>query len=248
MAGSHSERAGSPLPFQDDRDTIWQSTHKSSKAVRPPTITPRRFKKFFTPVSISKTRGSVRTSRRALQIISNPPGKRTPSASQIEIKRRVQESHLDENKNELRPNKRKISTVLLEDAQLQSGPIKEPFFLPSSQDPWEGTFSARNSPPPVTPYEEKFDHYEDVECWKNVSSSASDRRSAVRRAGNIGQNSNRLFRRISASPRRPPFTHASSLRNDVGDFYSGADDVYFCGSQPYNHPVLPFSTASCRSE
>ena len=220
----------------------------SRKPIKPPTITPRRFEKFFNPVRTYRIQRNVRTSRRALQDITNPPGNQKRS---VRLSRVSDHDNDSENvlpyPSENRGSKRKLSFASVE-SPLLSSPLKpDPYFLSSSQDSHEcGVVGRRDSVEqkaiePESDEEGLIDDQDPISTFRH-------RRDKVRQFGTFTNSSNILSTRICGRSRRRHPTNSNIWQPETASFYSHAKDTYFCGSQAYAHPTLPFCSASCNSE
>jgi hypothetical protein len=221
------------------------------KPIKPPTITPRRFKKFFTPASTSKIQRNVRTSRRALQDITNPPGKEKPSTRLSRL------TGLDgdlENvspfANEGRGSKRKLSFVSVESPLLESPLRPDLFYLPSSQDNNGASASSRKCSVEPTVFSQQESDEEDVAEDEDADALAAnhDTRPVVRPFHILSKSSDILSSRLSGRSRRKDPETSRIWECETASFYSNARDTYFCGSHDQTHPALPFCSASCKSE
>ena len=225
-----------------------ESKTVSKKPIKPPTITPRRFKKFFTPAKVSRYERNVRTSRRALQDITNSPG--NPKHS-LQLSRWISHSEDLENATpfvkEARGNKRKLSFASIESCSLLSPLGPDPFFLSSSPDICEGSVCDRELPTNSNTIQQESDQ-ESVAEDEDEIVIGRNRKNAVRPFRTRSRSSTILFNRLSGRGRRQE-PHSSKLwQYETATFYSNAEDAYFCGSQAYGRPALPFSSASCNSE
>jgi hypothetical protein len=221
----------------------------SRKPIKPPTITPRRFKKFFTPAKSSKIARSVRTSRKALQEITNPPGKLKHSH---QLSKLIGEDdgleQLPPLLREVRGSKRKFSLASAESTLISSPLRPEPFFLSSSQaDPGDSGCRRACSIEPIPSHQQDSDQEEFTEDEDEVG-SIRGRRDAIRPFHALNKSSALLYNRLSGRNRRKEPKRSNLWRYETVSFYSNAKDAYFCGSQTNPHPTLPFSSASCHSK
>jgi hypothetical protein len=220
----------------------------SRKPIKPPTITPRRFTKFFTPMPTSRNQRNVRTSRRALQAITNPPGTRKDPLRLPKLVADDNDPKTDvQAANEPRGRKRKLSFASVESPLLSSPLRPDPFFLSSSQENHESSVFSRQISPQPTAFEHEEEDQEGVA--EDEDEVANDRDGGpVRQFHTLTRSSNILFTRLSGRSRRKDPKHSNLWKCETASFYSKAKDTYFCGSQAYAHPALPFCTASCNSE
>lgn len=230
----------------------------AKKPIKPPTVTPRRFNRFFAIAPTSEIHQNVRTSRRALQAITNPPGqpKNPPHSSKL-----IGQDHDQENKppsaREARGNKRKLSFASVVSPLLVSPLRPDTFFLPSSQDnPGSSVCSRRCSLEPSGFEQAEADHEsvaededEDEDEDKDAKLTNHGKRDAIRPYSTLSRSSNILSSRLSGRSRRQEPKSSKIWQYEAASFYSNAKDTYFCGrSQASGHPTLPFCSAGCNSE
>lgn len=223
------------------------------KPIKPPTITPRRFKKFFNPISTSKIQRNVRTSRKALQEITNPPGKEKHSPVILGLP-----THDDDQENasallnEPRGRKRKLSFASVESPMLSSPLRPEPFFLPSSQDNDRGSEPTRGcSAQSIDLQQEEPDQERGSDNESEDEDEVAPlrvRRPAIRYFNTISKSSSILCSRLSGRGRQKEPRNSKIWQSETATFYSNATDAYFYNSQVFAHPALPFCSASCNSE
>lgn len=216
------------------------------KPIKPPSITPRRFRKFFNPPTY-KIQAKVRTSRRALQEITNPPGQEHPApCSRLAEHEDDLENGLP-GPNDYRGSKRKLSFGSVESPLLSSPLRPEPFFLSSSQvDPEDVAIDGRRSRGSAA-LEQESDEEDATDCDSQVG-TFRNRRNAVQKFNTLSKSSDIFSTRISGRSRKRDPKSSNIWQSETASFYSNAQDAYFCGSQTHAHPALPFCTASCNSE
>lgn len=224
------------------------SENITRKPIKPPTVTPRRFKKFFTPIQTSTIQQNVRTSRRALQDITNPSGKQKHSSSFSQFVGHEEDQENIGAFHEGRGSKRKLSFATAESPLLFSPLRPEPFFLASSQDDHVDSVCSRRcsaEPPGRQPQESD---QEDVAEDENETLVVRQRRDAVRPFNTLSRSCNILSKRLlGRRSQREPQT-STTWQYETASFYSNSKDTYFCASQSYARPALPFCSASCNSE
>jgi hypothetical protein len=241
MAQSDRDCPDSP-PASPANETL------SRKPIKPPTVTPRRFEKFFNPVRTYKIQRNVRTSRRALQDITNPPSNQKHSTP---FARLIGHDGGTENISpcpaENRGSKRKLSFASIESPLLSSPLRPDPYFLSSSQDSHECGDLERRRSAEQTAFEPESDEEGSSDCEDHMSILRHER-DAVQQLNTFSKSSNILSSRISGRSRRRDPKSSNIWQSETASFYSNAKDTYFCGSQAYAHPTLPFCSASCNSE
>ena len=230
------------------------------RPTRPPTITPRRFTKFFTPRQVHG-HGSVRTSRAALQNISGPAlNKRTNTK-----RRRPAEngSHAPLEPEKPRGQKRKLSLTSAEES-LHSTPLRPTaFFLPSSQeipdDQEANSNSVARSPSRHVDIFEDDDGGEEVRSEEEVGEKEDDDsnseeepftcppRPAVRQYRTAGTSASFLSSRLSGRRTKAEPCNSNLWQNETNAFHSGPSDVYSCTNLSGSAVTLPFCTASCNT-
>ena len=230
------------------------------RPTRPATITPRRFRRFFTPRQTHGHR-SVRTSRTALQNISGPALNK-----RVNRKRRNRED--SENDDPVQPEnprgqKRKLSLTSA-DESIQSTPLRRTaFFLPSSQEiPGHhevNETSIHCSPSKAVDIFEDDVLYEEATTEDEKEGEEDDDsenesapwthppRPAVRQYRTSGTSASLLSLRLSG--RRTGTEPSSSIlwQQETSAFHSGPSDVYSCASLGGPAMTLPFCTASCNT-
>ena len=217
------------------------------KPIKPPTITPRRFRKFFNPPTY-QIQGRVRTSRRALQNITNPPGnqKHLTRFSRLAEDEEDIENGLPCQKDN-RGSKRKLSFASVESPLLSSPLRPEPFSLPSSQNDHEDGRIDRRRSRGSAALERKSDEGEATDC-DGQAGAFRNRRDVVQKFDTFSKSSDIFSTRISGRSRKRDPKSSRIWQSETASFHSSAKDAYFCSSQAHAHPALPFCTASCNSE
>jgi hypothetical protein len=225
------------------------STSNSRKPIKPPTITPRRFKKFFTPISTTDIQQNVRTSRTALQDITNPPGKpKHPHQFPKFMGHNDDLENLPPISRGSRGSKRKLSFASVESPLLSSPLRPDQFFLSSSQGHQCESVCSRKCSAEPTKFQQEESDQEDVAEDEDEIRTSRDGRNAVRTFNTLSKSSNILSMRLGGRSRQKEPTCSKTWLCDTASFYSNAKDTYFCGSQTYSHPALPFCSATCNSE
>lgn len=201
---------------------------------KPPTVTPRRFKKFFTP---RQTSGAVRTSRKALQDITKPA---LNYKSDIQVTSSLS-VFSDPPRTERSPKRkrRRLSASSIDQAP-QSSPLKRVTFgEPSSQDDSREEVLTKGSDRLEGDDDDLLENFykpilpqQRVKTYKNFGTSAAILASRVgtRHPG-----------------RRTNFN--IDYENETAPFFSSSQDIHFYNNGGTGSSyTLPFCTASCNSE
>ena len=214
----------------DDADS-----NTSRRPKKPPTITPRRFTRFFSPRPCAKRLNSVRTSRKALQDITKPALNRQEQG--------IADVSFDSiggsqgRQIHTFSKKRKLSTSSI-DPPLQSSPIRRVTFFPSSSQEDETRTS------PETRSCVFLDDDEDLE----LAPKPGPGRRKIQTLRNIGTSASMLALRVyGETPRQRPDIR-TRYEAETSSFYSTARDVHHCFDSTATHWTMPFSTASCNSK
>lgn len=235
--------SSSPLPSAGNSDT--------RKPIKPPTVTPRRFRKFFTPLPPSKIQRNVRTSRRALQDITNPP----PNQKDATRNSRFVDQTDDEGRDKIlclpsgsQENKRKLSFGAVE-SPLQSSPLKTDSFpaVPNQTDHWRSAGNDMCFRDPSFNQKQESDQNMEVDRGIDEAASQRDREQVVRRFYTMSMGCQILSTSISGRRRPARPRDDQTWQHETGRFYSSASDSYYCGSQTNGYPALPFCSSSCNS-
>jgi hypothetical protein len=227
----------------------------SRKPIKPPTVTPRRFRKFFTPKPVSKIHRNLHRSRKALQEITNPPGKQnhSPESSSL-ICRDDYREYIPPLLKGVRGSKRKLSFASIESPPVSSPLRPDSTFVSSRQDRYErsiqekGQSAERNKDRQQESDEEDAAEDEDENEAEDEIATFPFRRDAVRPFQTLSRSSNILCSRLTGRGRRKEPKSSSIWQCETAAFYSDPKDTYVCGSQTLGHLALPFCSASCNSE
>lgn len=226
--------------------------NRERKPIKPPTITPRRFTRFFTPVAASKSRRNVRTSRRALQAITNPPERRKDPIRPPNLLDKDSDLKSEPQlPNEPRGRKRKVSFVAVEFPRLASPLSRDPFFPSSSQENHEGSVRSRTSSPAQRAYQQEESEPESIvedESGHGDEAACSDIIHRARRFDSLSKSSSILCTRLSGRNRRKEVRESHTWQFETASFFSKASDTYYCENPVSGHPALPFCSASCNSK
>lgn len=206
-----------------------------AKPKKPPPVTPRRFRKFFTPRSTRQGSSAVRTSRKALQDITKPALNRKLEGQTIASF--AEDTEIQEGNEPFRSKKRKLSISSVDHVP-QSSPLRRVTSTPLSSQENDPQEISRNTSRCQGDFE-KLDH--------SVESTLSQPK--IRTYKNFGTSAAILASRIGAqNPRRKPNFHTNH-EAETADFFSSSQDVYFCDSGGTGSSyTIPFCTASCNSE
>lgn len=214
------DNATSPVSTQENVDP-----HTLAKPKKPPPVTPRRFRKFFTPRSTQQDLSSVRTSRRALQDITKPAlnrknERRTPPLTEDVDTHEVHQMY---------GSKRRKLSMSSAEPTLQSSPLKRVTFIPSSSQE-NGLEVMPKGVPDCGEDPEELQPKIQIKTYKNFGTSAAI-----------------LASRIQSRGRRPNF-HVG-YETETANFLSSSEDAQFCDSNGAGSSyTIPFCTASCNSK
>ena len=222
----------------------------SSRPTRPPTITPRRFTRFFTP---RQFQGSVRTSRTALQNISGPALNKRANR-----KRRYRPENDDDapvQPEHPRGQKRKLSLTSIVES-LQSTPLRQTaFFLPSSQE-IPDDHETDHFLPPCSP-SKAVDIFEDDDSEEEVTTEDGDSDNErtpwthppkpTVRYRTIGTSTSLLSSRLTGARITTEPCSSALWQHETSAFHSGPSDVYNVSSLSGPLMTLPFCTVSCNT-
>lgn len=204
---------------------------------KPPPITPKRFRKFFTPRSSLNAHGSVRTSRQALQDITLPAvnrhnGKVLNSKAQTKD---VFGGSLEDENSRPSPGKRRRVSFSSAASSLRSSPIKHVPNAPSSSYEERYSQSALVPTPACAPpmYIRIHSHKKPMPIRRSKALTSI--------FPSVSQD---VHGSTSASSRGRGLRWERSTAN----FFSRPDDVHNGSSTLTNHLTLPFCTTSCHSK
>jgi hypothetical protein len=237
-------RCTSPSTFPSKKDT--------RKPIKPPTVTPRRFRKFFTPLPPSKIQRNVRTSRRALQDLTNPP--LISEKDLIRISRGICRDGSSEKiscfQRGSQGNKRKLSCGSM-DSPLQSSPLKAQSLAPvlGQSNGWLGVDYEHAQRKFVVSGRRECDQDSEVDTEVDEAAMRSDPGSAVRRYQTLSQSCRLLSNSITGRRRQFESKQDENWQHETARFYSKAGDSYTCETQASaSYDALPFCSSSCNSK
>lgn len=267
---SHDEDDSSSIPSQAEQAIFSQDTvpssppmicsegEKSTKTKKPPPVTPRSFKRFFTPRTSSNTPASVWTSRKALQEITSPALNRYGPA----LARRAEKAK-DKKFEDIR-----IYEDPPEDLQTTSGKkrkLSPPFTTSTPQSSslrnvritFQDPLGERNIKPDDSASRENKLKGKGKSTSKD-SRDATAPNAQIRHSKILESSGGLLLRSHSTRPSRGRagrFDRATSvtqdrstMRSETASFFSRAEDVHSCSSNSGSYLTLPFCVASCNSK
>ncbi|KAE8352851.1 WD40-repeat-containing domain protein [Aspergillus coremiiformis] len=213
------------------------------KPKKPPPVTPRSFKRFFTPRSILKggnNTSDVRTNRQALKALSSPAVNRLGPAFTRTLKAvgtRPEPSDLPRTPS----RKRKFSFSSI-GSPLQSSPLRKVHLRTPVQDEEEVNVTVRDI--------EVVSAIQPTVPKPHVIAKPPRRTSPVLRAQAL-QTSGQLFMRSVIGARANRVTIRSNSGADWQDltstFYSRQSDSHICANSSGDRLTPPFCTVSCNT-
>ncbi|KAL9616885.1 MAG: hypothetical protein Q9160_008274 [Pyrenula sp. 1 TL-2023] len=201
---------------------------------KPPTVTPRRFKKFFTP---RQTSGAVRTSRKALQDITKPV---LNYKSDIQVTSSLSVfSDPPRTEGSSKRKRRRLSASSVDHAP-QSSPLKRVTFeQPSSQDDSRGEALAKGF--------DRLEDDDDDDLLENLHEPILSRR-RIKTYKNFGTSAAILASRVNTRRQGPCLNFNVDYEAETAPFSSSSQDVHFCNNGGSGSSyTLPFCTASCNT-
>ncbi|KAL9111017.1 MAG: hypothetical protein Q9227_004450 [Pyrenula ochraceoflavens] len=213
-------------------------TRSSNKLKKPPTVTPRRFRRFFTPRPSHKTSDAVKTSRRALRDITGPALNRKAqdgaqdgqplSLEDVEFTSETQGHH---------SSKRRKLSLSSVDLPLQSSPLRRVSYFPSSSQEDDATTR------PNIQSDSQFNELSTI-----LPSSASTLSGMkIKPLRSLGTSAGLLTSRIHTGPARQRPDVRVRHETETAAFYSAPKDTHLCYDNTSTHCTMPFSTASCNT-
>jgi len=224
---------------------------RTCKQKRPPPLTPRRHKKFFTP-RVAKPHNTQSSSRKALHNICRADLNRRANFSRIGALNDCPRDG-DPANSEARSSKRRLS-ALSDDAPFHSPPVKTAVFFPPSSQELPDNDSVYTPNAQSSPLKDKgslandFDFSEDEHC-----NEAPDGMSAWKSHGRpirtyqaVNNSTSLLSARLSGRRTKKEPLCSDFWQEETKSFYSGPADRHMCQSIPIQlRMALPFSSASC---
>ena len=222
---------------------------------KPPPVTPRRFKKFFTP-RLQNVRRKGQPARKALRDLNGP------ALNRRSLQEGIKESSGGSDLNSLSPiiergpsRKRKLSFSSAI-SSLQSSPIRRTvFFASSSQEihedyEWGKATESRSISQTIDPDEDNDQQDLEEEEEDNGDERPGEHRSVppIRRYLKISTSASLLSSRLSGRRMKKENQDSPAWQDLTANFFSASSDVHFCNSLTGSHATLPFCAASCNSK
>lgn len=238
--------------FPSSPPSIVSEVESCRKPKRPPPVTPRSFRRFFTPRSTLKALNNeegIRTNRRALQEIAGSTLNRSgPALARTSDNSDPQplSKPLSKEVNLTPSKKRKFTSTF--DNPLSSSPLRKVRVAPPiREEPKED--EGREGGESII---DRDIHSEAPRDIKEKSHEKLPLVLPIRRSRAL-QTSGALFARsLSDHPSGKVTIRASnygaSWQDEAANFYSGSDDLHACINQNRTHMTLPFCTTACNSK
>ncbi|PYH85999.1 WD domain protein [Aspergillus uvarum CBS 121591] len=217
------------------------------KPRKPPPVTPRSFKRFFTPRSMlssgnNNNASAVRTNRQALKTLSSPAVNRLGPAFTKTLKAI---EHRSESPELVRtPSKRRKLSFSSIGSPLQSSPLKEVHVRESVKYDQEQAA-------PVRKFELNVSSIPEHEVKLTTFASKPPRQVPPVRRSQALQSSGALYMRSILGNRANRVTmranSGAGWQDLTSNFYSRSSDSHNCASVAGDRYVLPFCTASCNT-
>lgn len=237
--------------FPSSPPSIISEVESCRKPKRPPPVTPRSFRRFFTPRSslgpLNNEEG-IRTNRRALQEISGsalnrsgPALARTSDNSESGALSKPFSKEVN-----LSPSKKRKFTSTF-DNPLSSSPLRKVRIAP----PIHEELKEREDRDGGKSIVDLDIHVKTPKLRKEKLHEELPPVLPIRRSRAL-QTSGALFARsLSDHPYKKltirSSNYGSSWQDEAANFYSGPDDVHACINQNRTHMTLPFCTTACNS-
>ncbi|EMC98193.1 hypothetical protein BAUCODRAFT_66216 [Baudoinia panamericana UAMH 10762] len=201
----------------------------SRRPRRPPTVTPKRFNRFFTPRNRAKTGGRQSKAGRQLRdITANGINRRKHTA----LVKDELSKHLQDERSAIHSPKRRKLTAISASSPLQSSPLKHVEAVSPIRILEDEPFS-----PPAL-------YDDDLPTLKERPQSFPVRVRTLRRAGRSDRILERSFGGYSALNRMPAGSgHCANWQAETANFVSTPDDIH--SFRPGS--AVPFCTTSCNA-
>ncbi|PKX99432.1 WD40 repeat domain-containing protein [Aspergillus novofumigatus IBT 16806] len=232
--------------FPSSPPSIASDAGMRRKPKKPPPVTPRSFRRFFTPRSMlngGNGAGSVRTNRQALKVLSSPAVNRLGPAFTRALKA-VGNRTIDNHSSDLMrtpSRKRKLSFSSV-GSPLQSSPLRKVRVRFPVEDGEELSLSVKDV--------KTGNDTQDVEPKPEMPSKLSLPIAPIRRSHAL-QTSGGLYMRSVLGPRANRVTMRSNVgagwQDMTSAFYSRSTDSHSCASYTGDRLALPFCTATCNT-
>ncbi|OJJ51189.1 hypothetical protein ASPZODRAFT_107514 [Penicilliopsis zonata CBS 506.65] len=216
------------------------------KQRKPPPVTPRSFRRFFTPRSMLNGVGadeSVKTNRQALKTLSSPAINRLGPAftktAKFTSSRVVEHDVSGPPKTPSRKRKHSFSSVA---SPLQSSPLRKVRIRAPIHDD-------RELDVPVRDLGVDCKSQPEVRQW-NSPSKPLHPVPLIRRSAALQTSGNLYMRSVMGSMMRRTTIRSNSgtgWQDLTSNFYSRPEDSHSCTSQSGDRLALPFCTASCNT-
>ncbi|EEP75543.1 conserved hypothetical protein [Uncinocarpus reesii 1704] len=236
-----------PLPSSPPAVSVSLDALPSSpptlKPKKPPPVTPRSFKRFFTPRSSlngSKTRSSIRTSRQSLKELLTPPStlkRNGPAFPNILNDDKIIAQQLQDAPRT--PNKKRKLSFCTSSPPLESSPLRRVRVPPTIYtDPIDRQENAGQSTLSCNTI------LEEPDIGERIPSPIRLRRSNALQAASPNFLRNISTGRSSRITLRSP-PASTAWQDETANFYSRPEDLHRCWQD--DHPTLPFCTAACHT-
>ncbi|KAK2759147.1 hypothetical protein FQN54_003247 [Arachnomyces sp. PD_36] len=227
--------------------SIISEVESCRKPKRPPPVTPRSFRRFFTPRSSLATPSNgegIRTNRRALQEITGPALNRTGTS--LPKPSGATESKLFSKPANLTPTKKRKFTSTF-DNPLSSSPLRRVRVAPPIHE-------EREEDEAKVAEDFLIEHNTQIKTPSPRKQKAHEKPSPVLpiQRSTVLQTSGALFARsLCDHPSRKvtirTSNYGASWLDETANFYSSSDDVHSCINQNRDHMTLPFCTTACNT-
>ncbi|KAI9930368.1 hypothetical protein MW887_011121 [Aspergillus wentii] len=214
------------------------------KARKPPPVTPRSFRRFFTPRSVlngGNSGGSVRTNRQALKVLSSPAVNRLGPAFTKTSKALGNRAALSESADLIRtPSKKRKLSFSSIGSPLQSSPLRKVRVRAPIHEEEEIDVTVR-----------EIEVGGDNDETKSTTTEKPPQPVQPIRRSRALQTSGGLYMRSVSGLRADRVTMRSNSgagwQDLTSNFYSRPGDIHACASSVGNNHALPFCTATCNT-
>ncbi|KAI0866247.1 WD40-repeat-containing domain protein [Xylaria cubensis] len=227
-------------PVRDENSRLLSPPRQSNgKERKDPSITPRKFKRFFTPRS--RVPSQLSPARKALRDLTAPAvNQRYQTPAPSSPLKPLFEEDLDGEDLEFpscRTSKRRKIRHTPESSPVQSPPLRTSHGLGFGLlSPTRSLFSSQEIC-------ESNDEYSDDDL--STPSHPPKRLLSLPSRGLAGQLAQRELGSLPRAGHAYMSYPAADWRIDTADFYSRPDDVHVCTSHERNNECIPFSAATC---
>ena len=233
--------------FPSSPPSILSDVDSCRKPKRPPPVTPRSFRRFFTPRSTLETLNNgegIRTNRRALQeITGSTTVNRLPAFTRASNKpgSQIDSKALHTETNHTPTKKRKFTSSfdnILSSSPLRRVRIAPPIFEEQQEEKKLDEIVTKEDKPITAP------KFEAEETNEELSPVLPIRRStALRTSGAL------FSRSLSEYPSKRVTlrSYGAGPQDEAANFYSRPNDLHACINQRSSLPALPFCTTACNS-